>query len=243
MKRGSFIINGQDSSTYGLFFQERPDIRLARRKIEAQAIYGHDGVVLFDDPSYEEVEYEWSWLMAHTPGRSLESNRLQIHEWFNNQLYAKIIPYFDPTKIWEVRLIDEVSFFNWHFMGEHQVVKLKVSVKPYKKLVANDPISFTTSRSIENKTKYSALPIIKLTGSGDVTLTVNSKNFVIKNITDHIFIDCELEHAYRQNGTVLMNENAKVDISVFPKLNPGFNSITTSKSMSVEIVPNWRSLL
>lgn len=243
MGRGSFMINGVDSSEMGLFFQSRPDILLPKSKSEALELYGGDGVILFDDPSYEEVEYEWDWLMASVNGVDREEGRLKLHKLFMAKPYTKIIPYFDPHKVWEVRLLDVTRFINWYYMGEHQSIKLKVSVKPYKRLVENANISFTTSNTFLNPTNYTALPLIKITGSGDVTLTVNGVGYVIKNIVDHIYLDCNLEQAYRENQSVLMNENSKINAPEFPVLKPGYNSITASKTVAITVTPNWRSLL
>ena len=89
-----------------------------------------------------------------------------------------------------------------------------------------------------NPTAYEAKPLIKVTGSGSGTLTIQGQTMNITNLVDYVYIDCEQQDVYR-----LPSENRNSLASgVFPKLMPGNNSITISGFNSVEIVPRFYTL-
>ena len=101
----------------------------------------------------------------------------------------------------------------------------------------------TSAGAIFNPTSKTALPVIKIFGTGDVTLTVNGVPFVIKNIVDSIVLDCNLGLAYREDITSMYNENSKIYTRAYPFLKVGSNTISwTGTVTKVEIEPRWRTL-
>ena len=71
-------------------------------------------------------------------------------------------------------------------------------------------------------------PYIKVNGSGIITLTLNNKSIVLKDIQEYIELDCELEEAYKNN----LNCNSKVECEDFPVLIPGINNISWTGNVS-----------
>ena len=83
------------------------------------------------------------------------------------------------------------------------------------------------------------MPYIKITGSGDVRLTVNGHAYDIHDIDGYIELDGDLAAAYK--GGEL--QNGKIAFSSFPTLDTGDNQITVDGNVTaVEIIPRWRSL-
>ena len=85
--------------------------------------------------------------------------------------------------------------------------------------------------------------MIKIEGTGDVTLKVNGISHSIKAIEGHIYIDSGLFGSYRKSGSVITNDNSKTYFREYPILKPGNNLIEWTGSVTkVTISPRWRSL-
>lgn len=241
MKPGTFIVEGVDSDTHHIYIQDRPDIVSPRRRVSFEQSFGRDGDIPFDDEVYDNTTSEWKLLLVGDIS-SRSENRKKLMRMLNSGTYLKIQHYYDPDKYYYGMLNDSITFTNKAFMEEHQVATVKLTLKPYKTYVNSPTIQLTQSLNVKNETDATALPRFKLTGNGDCTLTVGGRTFVIKNIVGHIWIDSDLEYAYRETPTVI-NENPKVYTRDYPILKPGNNVITWTGTFTVQLEPRWRSLV
>ena len=90
---------------------------------------------------------------------------------------------------------------------------------------------------LTNPTKYTAKPIIEVSGSGSGSITVGRRTIEIKNIANTITIDSELQEVYsdgvNQNSNVIAPEG-------LPILEAGENVISYSGGITnVTISPRW----
>ena len=100
--------------------------------------------------------------------------------------------------------------------------------EPYSILIANNT-------KVYSEGTFESEPIIQIKGTGDVTLTINNKNIILKDITD-ITIDSQMKNAY--NGSESLNGKMTGD---FPILKIGENNISwTGNITKAEIIGNWR---
>ena len=107
----------------------------------------------------------------------------------------------------------------------------------YQDNVAETTVT-VSGTTITNPGSVYSEPVLTVTGSGDITLTVGTTIVELTGITDSIVIDCALKEAYK--GTTLMNEHMSGD---FPILVPGLNAISwTGNVTRVVVKPNWRYL-
>jgi Phage-related protein len=99
-------------------------------------------------------------------------------------------------------------------------------------------IQVTQGTPINNIGTIYSEPYIKITGNGNITLTINSTVVTLTGITDYIELDSELKIAYK--GT--LNQGDKM-VGDFPILNVGNNYFAwTGNVTKVEIIPRWREL-
>ena len=100
----------------------------------------------------------------------------------------------------------------------------------------NTAVSCTSGEAITNPTTYSSKPLIKITGSGNGTLTVGETTMSFTNIVDYLYIDCDKMDVYRlptENRNSLMTGE-------FPVLKAGNNIIAfTGGITACEITPKW----
>lgn len=244
MKRGSFIFDGVNSEDVKTLIQSRPLIEAPLRKVTWRSTYGVDGDIPFDEGAYDNTNLD---LLMLIDGDDVISDRQALYNLMDSRgVYKEFIPYFDPNKIYRVMLDGKMSFQNQHMMGQKQVVSGKFRVKPYKYLVINDPITITgTSGSVTNPTNYTSQPMIKITGTGAATISVNGIVFSIKNIPNSITIDSERYSAYQEGvGGVLTPMNDQIGTREYPVFKPGVNNIVITGSVTqLYIEPRWRSLV
>ena len=82
-------------------------------------------------------------------------------------------------------------------------------------------------------------PLIKVVGSGDVTININNQELVLKGLEDEIEVDCDVMNAYKKvnDNIVLLNNKMYSD---FPILEAGENQISFEGNVSkIEITPRW----
>lgn len=82
-----------------------------------------------------------------------------------------------------------------------------------------------------------AKPLIYVEGNGEITITINNNKFKVM-VKDYLYIDSELEIAYREKTDCL-----NIDDGDYPVLTYGENNISfTGNVNKVEIKPRWREV-
>ena len=111
----------------------------------------------------------------------------------------------------------------------------------------NDILTSTTktigklpnSGTVVNPELFPSYPYIKVTGTGNVTLSIGSASFVLTAMGPNLEIDSELMNVYRGATSY----NSKMTSSGFPILAPGNNAVSwTGTVTKVEIIPRWCTL-
>lgn len=243
MNRGSFVMDGVPSEILNAIIQSRPLIEAPSRKVEWRSTYGVDGTVPFDEGAYDNTNLD---LVMLIDGDDLIEDRQALYNLLDTRgVYKEFIPYFDPDKIYRVMLSDKVQFENLYYYGQRQSLSVKFTVKPYKYLVDNSPITLGTGGNVFNPTNYTSQPKIKITGAGPVTLTVNGIPFNIINVPNTITLDSERYSAYQEdtNG-ILTPMNSQIFTREYPVFKPGDNTIEVTGGVTqLYIEPKWRSLV
>lgn len=82
-----------------------------------------------------------------------------------------------------------------------------------------------------------AKPLLYLEGNGEITVTINNNSFSVM-LRDFLYIDSELEIAYREKTDCL-----NIDDGDYPVLEYGENNISFNGNVSkIEIKPRWREV-
>lgn len=142
---------------------------------------------------------------------------------------------------------DEGGYFKAHVVGGLFVAKespkfdsftVNFLINPgFFYLDSGDQLTVLTAPAVlYNPGTIYSQPLIKIVGSGSITLDINGKIVTLTGITDSITLDSETENAYRDN--LLQGEKMNGE---FPVLEPGNNSITWTGSVTrVEVTGRWR---
>lgn len=228
-----FTFNGTNSTEFGLYIKNKSVHKSAARKLSFEFVPGRDGDIIQDEGGYENIEITYN---VRTP--EYVSKIDDIANWLSPITYCRLLDSDDASKY---RLGVCTSGVEWEHAGQgFGDCSLTFNCKPYRYLISGqDTVTLTAAGTLTNPTSYKSLPYIKITGSGNVTLAINSNSYLLTSISPNIEIDSEMMNVYR--GTTLLNSKASFD--EFPVLSPGSNSISwTGTVTKVEIIPRWRCL-
>lgn len=246
LKPGHFIVNGVNSWTEDglkVLIQNRPEIQTPRRKRDFKSPLGYSGDLVFDEDAYEPTYMSLELLIEGSSEEEVIDNRDMLYYLFNSAGTIPFIPYFDPGKQYNVICTEPPEFTSKWWMEGNQTAKMELKIQPYKYYLGYDDIEILSHRNVKNPFFVSSQPIIKIEGSGDIKLVINSKEFNIKNVEGHIYINSQIFSSYRQKGSIITNDNSKILFKEYPILTYGDNNISWEGNVSKIILsPRWRSL-
>ena len=233
----SFTFNNKDSyKDYGILITTRPTIPSPKRRVSFVNIPGRDSNIKFDEGTYEDINIV---VECTVKDRVNLSNKLdEIKGWLLSAGEGNLIFSFQSNKKYTAQVVNAIDFKPIY--GVLGVFPILFSCGPFKYAVENNPITIQTSGgTINNIGTVESEPIITVYGSGNVTLTINSDNIILKGISSSITINSVIEDCY---SSLVENLNSKME-GDFPKLEAGINTIKWTGSVSkIDITPNWRWL-
>lgn len=219
---------------FGIYVEEKPPIPLPQKNVNSIEVPGRNGSLTEDDGTYKDIIIAVKCFFIDND--DLPSKIDSVKTWlaggegdlvFSNQSGKKYIG----------RVIDQIDIAQeYEILGEFQI---NFKCKPFKYAVNNPVITLAnTPSTIFNPGTFKSEPVIKIYGTGSITLTINGVDLVLSNVIDYVTIDSILMDCYKD--TALENNNMLGD---FPVLNPGINTISwTGTVIKIEITPNWRWL-
>lgn len=204
-----FIKNGKmyDSRDYGIGCGGFPDIVIPRKRMTIESLPGRSGSLTSTDDCYDsykkavecymedDVYKDLSWLSGS--GKLILSNELERE--------------YDVTLKNNIELSQIATYWR-NFI-------LNFEVQPFKKGRDKKTLIYRDKEFMFRiGGNARALPIIYVTGTGDIDLTINGKTFKIKNLKTTIMIDSELQVVMEGEENALPKTNGD-----FPELDPGLN--------------------
>lgn len=226
------IINNQNTKNLGFALKGRPSIPSADKRYESIEVEGRDGS-LTRFLGYEGLKFSLNFnilfqsdikqKLREIKGMFAQASTLSFDD--SPNFFYKI----KQAQISETESVIKASgVFNVDFVAE-----------PYEYQKTSSTAYTTKPISLTNQTTATALPLIKITGTGTVVLNVNGTGITLTGLTSSIVLDSELQEAYTGLTT---NMNSSMNGN-FPVLKIGSNSITwTGTVTKVEIDPRWRWL-
>ena len=243
MKIGQFVLGHQlNSDQINARLLNYPMATIPDRKInENTSPIGIDRAILFDDKAYNNREVE---LMLGFEGKDSEKNIQKFLSKLDTGGYVDFQMYSDPDYIYQVARLSTATITRPSYSDSYRELNMTLSCAPFKYLdSATKTVSVKagTDTIITNPTSFNAKPIIKITSTGDTSLTVNGKTLNIKDVQKEITLNSELQDAYVQEGYTVTNVNNQVSVGAYPILKPGDNTIKlTSGTANVET--RWRTI-
>lgn len=219
------LIDGTDTEEYKLRVTELPPIQIAQKRVEQVIVPGRSGYLTHWDGSYEEMIKTARFFYKDSfPERIAQILLAGRTVTFSNE----------PEFIYDYRL-DITTDLIKTISTWHQFI-VQFICNPIKREVNPDVIVSDLPVTLISPCNHPAYPTIKLTGTGNVTLTVGDQTITLTDISPSITIDGITMDCYQDELT-----NSKM-AGEFPVIEPNETvSISWTGDVSeVEISPNWR---
>ena len=233
-----FIFGGRSSLDFDIRVEKCPMFSAAQRIVERQTVPGRSGDLLIDTGAYSNINQAYE-IWFRNPQRPTVQAAREIALWLlSGQGYIRLEDSYDPDIFRQALFAGPLDVENW--MLTHGRATLEFDCKPQRYLKQGQyPIAVQSGQAIGNQW-MPALPLIKITGTGNGQLVVGNSQVSISDMTGAITLDCDVQNAY--NGTLNLNNNTTIT-GGWPVLATGQTAISFSGGITaVEITPRWWTL-
>lgn len=233
MTRHTLKYNGKNLKDYGLYVSGEGAWDKPAPDITKVIVPGRNGELVTFNNRYENVTITYRCGIV----KDFHENFTNLIAWlYSAPGYKKLVDSAHPD-VYRMALIESGISPDVKDRLKHGEFEIAFNCKPQTFLESGDAqTTFTSSGTITNPTAFDAMPLIRVYGSG--TLTVGGKTITVANNSSYIDIDCDIQDAYR--GATNCNGNITLNSGEFPTLGPGSNSISKSSGISsVTITPRW----
>ena len=232
--RNYIILNGVNSNTLtGLLISKLPPITKPKQRTQIEEIDGRDGDIVttlgygaydktIDIGLYGDFDIEDIMTYFNSSGTVTFSN--------------------EEDKYYNYQVVDQIDFDR---LIRFRTAKVKMHVQPFKYSTVEGVRTFNitnqTQITINNSGNYVSKPVISITGSGTINLSVNGYEVLVIELGEDattITIDTANMEAYNQNTSQLMNRDVTGDYDNL-YLNAGSNTISWTGTITQIQITNY----
>lgn len=229
-----FEFGGVSSASKGLRMLGLPDRMRANQRGDQDAMYnppGRDGVFTAYEDSYESMELTVRAMLDKTASPAAISGWLRGLGWLR---------FSDaPDRAYRARAVKSYTYAQQPGRADQQIAEITFLCDPCAYEYPARTVALVSGTPIINPgTRYSE-PVITITGSGDIDLTIGAQTLTITGLASAITLDMQARVAY--TGTTNLGGIVSGDWPLL--IQPGSNAVTiTGTVTAATITPNWRWL-
>jgi len=209
--------NNIDLRKKGIIVEKTPTISKGKKRIDTYTIEGRDGFVSIDSGNYDpfvvSVECHFDPMKTNLDEIKTFLDGYGVVSFDGKREYTAIIQNSIP--------FEKVARFRSFLI---QFLCNPIAYEISSETVKVDSSSFSFNISEAN---YKMYPIIKITGTGNIDITINNKTFKLLDISGECLLDCE-NQVITQNSINISNKM----LYNFPSLAPGKNIINYSGNVT-----------
>lgn len=212
--------NGITFNSKGIVIEETPVIPKAKRRFTQYTIPGKDGYTSIDNKTYDAIPFT---LKCHY--KEGLGNRNEIGAWLDGYGTLQI----DDEKEYTGYISNSISFEK---VISFKKFPVQFMLQPIATAINSTIINMNSSGSFYSDTYTDAYPIIRVTGTGNITIGLNGTQFTIYSASGEYILDCKAK-VITKNG---FNESSNMS-GDFPRVVKGSNALTvtgTVTSLSIE---------
>ena len=228
-----FTFADQSSVDFGIYISGDGTFNAPERDVTTYSIPGRNGDLIVDNGRFLNISLAYQAFIPF--GFPLKAERIRL--WLKSKTgYQRLEDTYHP-EFFRMAYMANTIDFKPKVLNRSAEFTLNFICQPQRWLKTGElPININQSGARIFNAYMPSLPIFKVYGSGSGALVVNQTTVVIKDISEYMMIDCDIQNAYK--GTV--NQNQNISAPVFPELQSGENTIAWSGNITgVEIVPRW----
>lgn len=225
-----FTLDGVSSDTLGLFCDYLQPMNMAEQKY-SEYNTGEDEPLVIPDEVYSNIPYQIRFYTFLDE----DYNDTAIKAFCANKNILTLSRY--PDYYFKIRRIS-LTAADGSGYGKRIDYVLALSIAPFRYVTDNPQVILSAGDDIINEHSRYSKPEFEITGSGNITLTVNGSEFTVKGLeTNQTIIIDSIRHVTYSGNTLLTGKtNGK-----YPLLNVGSNTVTwTGNVSSIKYKGNWR---
>lgn len=239
-----FCLGDFCSEDHDIILTSSPPEVFAERDVEVVSVPGRSGDLICDNGRYKNITIQYECAIIPSDWETLREAAIHAVSVLKPSAgYQRLTTTYDPNHFRMARISSSVSVES--IVEQAGTFKLSLDCKPQRYLTSGEfALSLDSPAVLVNNTGFPALPLIKIYGSGEGTLIVGSVTVQINELEDFLYLDCDLQDAYKQvEGDAVVNKNNSISASVFPVLEQGDSLVSWAGGIErVEITPRWWTL-
>lgn len=225
--------NNEDSRDLDLIIENVPIVPATNIEYETIEIDGGENLTRIKGFSDINLSFDF-WYKADDDEYFMK--KAMIDNWLLNTKSKELFYSADESKTYKVKQIKISETKTSSRIIRRFTATFICNGLKYMTSGLKAQIITTSGIVLNNFGTYEAKPMLKIYGSGNITVSINSSNFTIKNVVDYVAIDSEIKECYKDD--INFGRNMTGDYPVFFI---GKNTISWSGNVSkLEITPRWR---
>lgn len=234
--RNYIILNENNSNDItGLLIQELPPITKPKIRTQIEEINGRDGDIL-TSLGYSAYNKELSI------GLYGNYDVDDVITYFNNNKSGIVTFSNEADKYYKYEIFEQIDF---NRLIRFRTAKVKMHIQPFKYSTVEGTRTFNITTedeiTINNSGNYVSKPVVSITGSGTINLSVNDYEVLVIYLGENattITIDTANMEAYNPSTDQLMNRDVTGDYNNL-YLNVGSNTISWTGTITKIEITNY----
>lgn len=225
----TMTVDGISLSDYQCFYDSSDLWRKPERMTDAFSVPGRNGDLFISQGKYSNITRSFNCHIRE----NWNANYSALIGLLSQEGYLRIETTEEPDVYMMGAFLDEIEPEMWQF-NRRGTFTLSFNFQPQKWLKSGEnAIYIDSSATLLNPTQFEAKPLIKVTGTG--TITINDSVLTLATNTSATYIDCDIQDAYE--GTINRNSDLTVT-NGFPVLKTGENTVSVN-GCTIDIIPRW----
>ena len=206
---------GTSFNSMGIIIEKTPITSKPKHSYNQYTIPGRSGYLAIDNKTYEPLLLS---IECHLDTNNVDMN--EIREWLDGYGTLQL----DDEKEYTGYISNSISFEKiTHF----RKFIIQFTLQPLAKALETTTINALSIDSFDSDTYINAYPIITITGTGDISFSINNINFTIYEASGTYILDCEAK-VITKNG---INQSNNMSGN-FPYIVNGSNSVVKSGNIT-----------
>lgn len=232
----TFDFNGHNSKEFNMYINAEINISSSQPDYSTIEVPGRDGDLILPNNRYKS--FSQTVPVIFLGGYKDTMSKIeQVRRWL-----------LSDTEFHDFKLSSDSGYtYRAAYLDNFEVKKtadglstdLNFEMMPYKYLNSGlDSQTISSGTTLTNSGNIPALPLLKITGSGDIKITLDNQTVSLKGIDTGIILDCESQLCTSLDVTRTQFDKLYSD---FPRLPVGNTKISWSGTVSkFEITPRWK---
>lgn len=225
---------GKSTNDYGIWISGEGTYGAPERNVQTQEVPGRNGNLLFDMGNFKNITVKYPAAIK----MDMPSRLRDFVNYAGSQIgYQRLEDTYHPYEYRMAKFVSKMSVDTAGYMNRSGKFNLEFDCKPQRFLKSGeDPIEFTASGKLYNRTEFEAKPLLRVYGSGAGTVSIGYETISITAINEFVDIDCEIMDAFK--GATNCNRDVSFTDDII--LGAGENNIAfTGNITKVVITPRW----